>query len=502
MEDEEATTLDINPRLREGFRSGRTRSSAWRSQQLHAIARMIDECDAQIYSAVAQDTGKSPFEVEIFEIFPVKSACQLAIKNLKNWTAAVNVPPLLATLPASASMKPEPFGVVLIISAWNFPFLLSLDPMVGAIAAGNAVVLKPSEMAPATSALIARLLPLYLDKSAIRVVEGGIPETTALLQQKWDKIFYTGSPRVGRIVMAEAAKNLTPVTLELGGKSPVIVDSSSDLKVKFSSLFRFCLGGFWLTFLFQVATRRIAVGKWGNNNGQACVSPDYVLVDSSCSTKFIEAMKDTLKSFYGENPRESMDISRVVNINHFNRLVGLLDDPNIASKIAHGGEKDETKLYIAPTLLEDVPLDSKVMSEEIFGPILPIISVRSIDEAIDIVNSRPKPLALYLFTKKDKVKEKVIAETSAGGMVVNDCCLHFLTTTLPFGGVGESGMGSYHGKFSFDAFSHHKAILTRPFWMDIMARYPPYSAHKKTFIRCLLEADFVGVILCLLGLKG
>nr|XP_016481806.1 PREDICTED: aldehyde dehydrogenase family 3 member H1-like [Nicotiana tabacum] len=317
-----------------------------------------------------------------------------------------------------------------------------------------------------------------MDVTAIRVVEGAVPETTALLEQKWDKIFYTGNGKVGRIVMAAAAKHLTPVVLELGGKSPVIVDSNINLKV---------------------AVRRIIAGKWGCNNGQACISPDYIITTKENAPKLLDAMKLELEKFYGKDPLKSGDLSRIVNANHFHRLSKLLDDNKVVDKVVHGGQRDENNLKIAPTILLDVPEDSLIMKEEIFGPLLLILTVNKVEESIQFINAREKPLAAYLFTGDKKLEEEFVRNISAGGLLINDTTLHIATSTLPFGGVGESGMGSYHGRFSFEAFSHKKAVLRRSFGGDVPARYPPYTPEKVRFLKALLNGDILGLIRALLG---
>ncbi|KAF8056398.1 hypothetical protein N665_1273s0001, partial [Sinapis alba] len=357
---------------------------------------------------------------------------------------------------------------------------LSIDPVIGAISAGNAVVLKPSELAPASSSLLAKLLEQYLDSSAVRVVEGAVTETTLLLEQKWDKIFYTGSSRIGRIIMMAAAKHLTPVVLELGGKSPVVIDSDTNLKI---------------------TVKRIIAGKWGCNNGQACISPDYILTTKEYAPKVIDAMKLELEAFYGKNPMESKDMSRIVNSNHFDRLSKILEEKEVSDKIVYGGQKNRDNLKIAPTILLDVPLDSLIMSEEIFGPLLPVLTLNNLEECFDVIRSRPKPLAAYLFTQNKKLKERFAMTVSAGGIVVNDIAVHLSLPTLPFGGVGESGMGSYHGKFSFDAFSHKKAVLYKSFIGDAAIRYPPYSRGKLRLLKALVNSNLVEVFKVLLGLS-
>ncbi|GMI82933.1 aldehyde dehydrogenase 4, aldehyde dehydrogenase 3H1 [Hibiscus trionum] len=465
--------------LRASFVAGKTKSYEWKVSQLKAMLKMMEENEAQIIFALRDDLSKPELESSIYEIGMLKNSCRLALKEMKHWMKPEKAKTSLTTFPSTAEIVSEPLGVVLVISAWNYPFLLSLDPVVGAIAAGNAIVLKPSELAPATSSLLAKLIADYLDGSCIKVVEGAVPETTALLEQKWDKIFYTGNGRVARIVMAAAAKHLTPVVLELGGKSPVIVDSDIDLKV---------------------ATRRIIAGKWGCNNGQACISPDYIITTKDYAVKLVDSFKCELEKFYGKNPLESKDLSRIVNSNHFDRLLKLLDEDKISSKIVHGGERDETNLKIAPTILLDVPKNSLIMKEEIFGPLLPIIMVDKLEGSFDVIKSLGgKPLAAYLFTNKTKLKAKFVAEVSAGGLVVNDTTVHLAEHNLPFGGVGDSGMGSYHGKFSFDAFSHKKAVLYRSFGGDSSLRYPPYTRGKLRLLQALLSGSVLRIIRALLG---
>ncbi|KAL6658488.1 hypothetical protein ACP70R_004074 [Stipagrostis hirtigluma subsp. patula] len=469
---------EVARELRASFKAGRTRPAEWRAAQLRALVRMIEEKEADISAALHADLAKPTMESYLHEISLAKAACKFALKGMNSWVKPEKVPAAITTFPSSAQIVSEPLGVVLIISAWNYPFLLSIDPVIGAIAAGNAVVLKPSEIAPATSSLFAKLLPEYVDNSCIKVVEGGVPETTDLLEQKWDKIFYTGNGTVGRIVMAAAAKHLTPVALELGGKCPVIVDSDVDL---------------------HVAVKRIAVGKWGCNNGQACIAPDYIITTKSFAPQLVDSLKRVLERFYGQDPLQSEDLSRIVNSKHFQRLTNLIEDKKVADKIVYGGQADEKQLKIAPTVLLDVPLDSELMTEEIFGPILPILTVEKIEESIDFVNSKTKPLAAYLFTKNKKLQDNFVSNVPAGGMLVNDVALHLANPHLPFGGVGDSGMGSYHGKFSFDCFSHKKAVLIRGFGGEATARYPPYTQEKQKILRGLINGSFIALILALLG---
>ncbi|KAK5835033.1 hypothetical protein PVK06_010716 [Gossypium arboreum] len=464
--------------LRKTFNSGKTKSYEWRISQLESISKMIDEKEKEIVEALQKDLSKPELEAFLSEILMARSSCKLALKELKQWMMPQKVETSLATYPSSAEIVAEPLGVVLVISTWNFPFSLSLDPVIGAIAAGNAVVLKPSEIAPATSSLLSRLVGEYMDKSAIIVVEGAVAETSALLEQKWDKIFFTGGARVGRIVMAAAAKNLTPVTLELGGKCPAVVDSNVNL---------------------QVTARRIVAGKWVCNNGQACIGVDYIITTKELAPKLIATLVNVVEEIFGKDLMESKERSRIINSFHFKRLVNLLEEDKVSNKIVFGGQRDESQLQIAPTILLDVPEDSMIMQEEIFGPLLPIITVERLEDSFAMINRKPKPLAAYLFSDDEQIKRKFVQNIYAGGMAINDTILQVTVPTLPFGGVGESGMGSYHGKFSFDAFSHKKAVLYRSFAGDSPTRYPPYTPGKKKQIKALLSGKLLNIMLALLG---
>ncbi|KAB1210490.1 Aldehyde dehydrogenase family 3 member I1, chloroplastic [Morella rubra] len=397
--------------LRKTFNSGKTSNYEWRMSQLKSIERMIEEKERDITEALHKDLSKPGFEAFVAEISQVKSSCKLALKELSRWMTPEKVKTSLTTYPSSAEIVSEPLGVVLVISTWNFPFLLSLDPVIGAISAGNAVVLKPSEIAPATSSLLSRLVEEYLDNSAIRIVEGAVNETTALLEQKWDKILYTGSARVGRIVMAAAAKHLTPVILELGGKCPAVVDSNINL---------------------QVAVRRIIAGKWACNNGQACIGVDYIITTKDFASKLIDSLRYELEQFFGQDPMKSQDISRIVSSSHFARLVQLLDEDNVSDKVVFGGQRDENQLKIAPTILLDIPEDSRLMQEEIFGPLMPIQTVEKLEDSFEIINSKPKPLASYLFTNEEQLKKDFVQKISSGGMLINDTILHVITLFINY----------------------------------------------------------------------
>ncbi|XP_057456192.1 aldehyde dehydrogenase family 3 member F1-like isoform X2 [Lotus japonicus] len=407
----------------------------------------------------------------------------LALKCVKVWMSGKKAKLPQIALLTSAEIVPEPLGLVLIISSWNFPFGLSLEPLIGAVAAGNVAVLKPSELSPACSALLASTLVTYLDSKAIKVIQGGPEESQQLLQQRWDKIFFTGSARVASIVMSAAAKHLTPVTLELGGKSPAVVDSLSS------------------SWDLEVAVKRIVVGKFGTCGGQACIAVDYVLVENRYCSTLVDLVKVWIKKMFGENPKHSNTIARIVNKQHFFRLKNLLADQKVKESVVYGGFMDEENLFIEPTILVDPPLDAAIMSEEIFGPLLPIITVEKIEESIKFIKSMPKPLALYVFTKNQSLQKRMITETSSGSVTFNDAILLYAADSLPFGGVGESGFGKYHGKFSFDAFSHQKAILRRSYLSDFWYRYPPWTLNKFQLLEVSYNYDYVGLLLVLLGIK-
>ncbi|KAI4386791.1 hypothetical protein MLD38_004693 [Melastoma candidum] len=466
--------------LRQSFRTGRTRSVAWRKSQLGSIVRLVSENEEKIFSALYQDLGKHPVECYRDELGVVLKSAAYALRNLDKWVAPKkgNLP--LLFFPARGQVIPEPLGVVLVISSWNFPISLALDPVIGAISAGNAVVLKPSELAPACSAFLAEHVPLYLDTKAVKVVEGGVDMGERLLRQRWDKIFFTGGPKGGQIVMSAAARYLTPVTLELGGKCPTILDTLSD------------------AYDVKIMVKRIAGGKWGPCCGQACIGVDYILVERKFSATLIELLRRTIKKFYGENPQSSKSICRIVNRDHFERLKSMLKDPAVADSIKFGGSMDEEILFIEPTILLDPPLDSELMMSEIFGPLLPIITVDNIQESIEFINSRPKPLAIYAFTKNEAFKQRIIKETSSGSITFNDVMVQFVCDELPFGGVGQSGFGRYHGKYSFDTFSHEKAVMRRGFFPELEPRYPPWNDFKLRFIRLAYRFNYLGLLLLML----
>ncbi|KAL9464574.1 hypothetical protein AB3S75_002226 [Citrus x aurantiifolia] len=469
--------------LTQTFRSGITKSVAWRKNQLRALIELLQDNEDKIFKALHQDLGKHPVETYRDEIGLIKKSAKYALSCLDKWMAPKKRRLPLLFFPASGEVVSEPFGVVLICSAWNFPINLALEPLIGAIAAGNTVMLKPSELAVECASFLAETIPLYLDCKAIKVTNGGVDVCEQLLQQKWNKIFFTGSPRVGSIVMSAAAKHLTPVTLELGGKCPAILDTlSSPLDIK-------------------VTVKRIIGGKFASCNGQVCIGVDYILVEKKFSAALIESLKTTIKKFYGENPKDSKSISRIINEYHFERLRKLLEDPLVADAIVHGGLLDKENLFIEPTILLDPPLDAEIMTEEIFGPILPIITLNNIQESIEFINSRPKPLVIYAFTKDEAFKKQIVSGTSSGSLIFNDTLVQQLCDVLPFGGVGQSGIGRYHGHYSFETFSHEKAIMRRSFFLELEPRYPPWNDFKMKFLRLAYDFDYFNLLLLLLGLK-
>jgi aldehyde dehydrogenase (NAD+) len=426
----------------------------------------FDEREAEIKQALFQDLGKPSMEAFIAEIAITKKEIAYACKNLNSWMQPVSVSTLFVAKPGSSHIQSEPLGVVLIISPWNYPVQLALGPLVGAIAAGNCAVIKPSEFAPATSKLLATLLPQYIDKACVQIVEGAIEESTALLDERFDHIFFTGSHAVGKIVMAAAAKHVTPVTLELGGKSPCIVDRDSNI---------------------QAAAERILWGKF-SNAGQTCIAPDYLLVHEEIEEKLLHQMKKQLRTFYSDEPKKSKDYGRIVNKAHYQRLMNLI---NQSGSVFVGGEGDEDERYIAPTILHNVSADAPIMNEnmEIFGPILPVLKIKSMEDAVHFINQRPKPLTLYLFSDDKKVQTYVEENTSSGSLVINHTLLQVGIPALPFGGVGSSGMGSYHGKQSFDTLSHRKSVFIKPnagLIDPTKMLYPPYNETQKSILTKIL----------------
>ncbi|XP_053922653.1 aldehyde dehydrogenase family 3 member B1 isoform X1 [Cuculus canorus] len=514
--------------LRAAWLSGKTRPMEYRVAQLEALGRFLDEKKQDILEATALDLGKPPFEAEFSEVLLCKNELHETLNNLAHWMKDEHVERNLVTRLDSAFIRKDPYGVVLIIAPWNYPVILLLGPLIGAIAAGNCVIVKPSEMTKNTEKLMAEALPSYLDKvrsspcpclmadtikpcpvpsqhtpaphhsrsclhaqqprmlwvgmgtgcpgqmltlgtlplplqDCFAVVTAGVPETTKLLENKFDYIFFTGSPSVGRIVMTAAAKHLTPVTLELGGKNPCYVSDNCDV---------------------HNVARRVAWGRFFNA-GQTCVAPDYVLCSLEMQEKLLPALREAITEFYGPNPQESPDFGRMVGDRHFQRVQALLRSGNVAI----GGQTDADTRYVAPTVLVDVQPSDPVMQEEIFGPILPFVTVANVEEAIDFINNRERPLVTYAFSSNDKVVNQVLERTSSGGFCGNDTLMHVMLTSLPFGGIGNSGLGMYHGKFTFDTFTHHRGCLHRGMGREALnaPRYPPYSQQKLGMVRAVSE---------------
>ena len=446
-------------RQRAYFRSGATLPLRARKKALNALLKEVTLREGALLAALRKDLGKAAFEGYMTEVGLVKDELRFHLRHLEQWAKDKSVHTPLAQFPSRSWTHAEPYGVTLIMSPWNYPVLLSLAPLIGALSAGNCAVLKPSAYTPASSHALAELVAASLPPELVTVVEGGREENTALLEEHFDYIFFTGSPEVGRFVMEKAARHLTPVTLELGGKSPCIVTPSADLKM---------------------AARRIIFGKL-INAGQTCVAPDYILVHESVKERLVTLLKQEITRFLGEEPLDNPDFPHIVNQKHFDRLTNLLKNCNI---LFGGASRDG---HITPTLVDGADGASPVMQEEIFGPILPILSYRDLDEVIDFVQDRPKPLALYLFTRSKQTEKTILSRLSFGGGCVNDTIVHLATPHLPFGGVGQSGMGSYHGKASFDTFSHTKSILKKANWLDLPIRYHPYTSSKQKIVRLLLK---------------
>jgi acyl-CoA reductase-like NAD-dependent aldehyde dehydrogenase len=413
---------------------------------------MFEENRAEMFAVLRQDLHRNDVDSDIMDIGFCVNEADYALKHLSDWVEPSRADTLLIFEPGHVRIRHDPLGVTLIIAPWNEPFELLFAPLAPAIAAGNTAVLKPSDTVPNVSSLIARLVGEYMDPKAFAVVEGGVAETTELLDEKWDLIFFTGSPQVGQIVHQAAAKNLTPCVLELGGKNPTIVHSSANIRT---------------------AARRIAFGRFVNG-GQLCTAPDHVLVWPEVHDELVKELELATKAYYGSDPQKSPDYGRVINRNAFDRLQKLLE----SGKPVIGGQTDSDDLYIAPTVLVDVAWDSPIMQEEIFGPILPILEVDSVEAVIAWVNSIPSPLGLYVFTEDDDVAEQILSATSSGDAVINDCAVHPMVPELPFGGVGTSGMGKYHGHWGFEAFTNARGILYHGPLIDPAVKYPPYAKHK------------------------
>ncbi|WP_374702846.1 aldehyde dehydrogenase [Bacillus sp. UMB0893] len=450
----------IISKQKEYFYKGNTRNVQGRYDQLEKLYLTIKKNERAIMDALKTDLNKSEFEAYSTEIGILLEEIQFSKKNLKKWAAPKKVKTALTHIGTTGKIVPEPFGTALIIAPWNYPFQLALSPLAGAIAAGNTAVLKPSEFAPNVSNLLKDLVEEIYPPELVTVIEGGIETNQMLLAQKFDTIFFTGSVPVGKIVMKAASEHLTPVTLELGGKSPCIVHKDANL---------------------ELSAKRIAFGKF-TNAGQTCIAPDYLLIDKEIKAEFLIMLKREINEMFGTNPLQNENFSRMISKKHFDRLIQFLSD----GKVIIGGAADPETLKIAPTILDGVNADANVMQEEIFGPILPVMDYSNLDEVISFIQDRPKPLALYLFTSSKQTEQQVIQHVSFGGGCINDTLMHIATPHLPFGGVGESGMGNYHGKYSFDAFSHYKSVLHQTTKFDFSFRYP-HAKNGLKWIRRLLK---------------
>lgn len=445
---------------RQFYKTQHTKDLSFRKEALKKLYNEISKREIEIQDALYKDFGKSPFESYISEIGIVKAELKLILKNINKWSKPKSVFPSLLNFPSWEKIYKDPYGTILIIGPWNYPFQLAITPLIGAIAAGNTAVIKPSELTPNTSQLVADIIETCFDKSYVTVIQGGVEVAQELLTQNWDYIFFTGSVSVGKIVAKAAAEHLTPTTLELGGKSPCIIDSTANIKL---------------------SARRIVWGKF-LNGGQTCIAPDYILIHTSIKDAFIEAMRDEIQKAYGDNPQDSADFPRIINHKNFNRLLKMLAN----EKVLIGGQTDENHLYIAPTLIECYSTENEAMKEEIFGPILPVISYQTSDDIDRIVSAYQKPLSFYVFTLKYDFAEKLIKKYTFGGGVINDSLVHFANHRLPFGGVGHSGQGAYHGKYSFDTFSHSKSVVNRFTWLDVPLRYAPYKG-KLNLLKLFLK---------------
>ncbi|HFU6606200.1 aldehyde dehydrogenase [Bacillus cereus group sp. TH43LC] len=458
--------IDINNILeehKEFFHTGATKTLQFRLEQLRKLKDGIQRYEKRIIKALHQDLGKSEFEAYVTEVGFLLDSINNTMKNLKKWMKPEKVKTPFTLWPAKSFIMKEPYGTVLIIGPYNYPFQLLIEPLIGVIATGNCAVLKPSENTPHITSVVNELISELFDKSYVRVIEGEKETTSTLIHAPFDYIFFTGSVQVGKIVMEAAAKNLVPVTLELGGKSPVIVDKTANI---------------------DLAAKRIVWGKL-LNTGQTCIAPDYMMVHSDVKEELISKMKETIVNYYGENSMQSKDYGRIVNERQFDRLASIIEQDK--ENVIFGGTSVKENLYIEPTLLEAKSWSDAAMQDEIFGPILPILEYNQLEEAIQTINKRPKPLALYLFTEDKQCEEEVLSRLSFGGGCINDTIFHSANSHLPFGGVGNAGIGAYHGKYSVDLFSHHKSIVKKSTKMDVSFVMPPYSEKKMDFIRKFLK---------------
>ncbi|GEQ86047.1 aldehyde dehydrogenase [Patiriisocius marinistellae] len=441
------------------FNTHQTKDLAFRVAQLDKLSQLLKTNQEALDEAIYADFKKSKFENSVTEMALLFNDIEEAKKKIWKWARKQKVKTNLTNFPAKSYIISEPLGVCLVIGAWNYPYQLSLAPVIAAIAAGNTIILKPSELPSRTSAIMAKLINNNFDSSFLKVIEGGVDETTELLKQKFDKIFFTGSTKVGKIIYKAAAENLTPVTLEMGGKSPTFVTEDANLKMTVKRLV-------WAKFL---------------NAGQTCIAPDYIMVDKKIENKFIEILKAEISE--ADYSFENGNYLQIINEDNFERLASMINQDNVC----FGGSLKKSERYIQPTVLKDVTFEDDVMQEEIFGPILPVIPYNTIDEAITKVNSLTRPLSCYVFTSSSKIKKKIFKEISFGGGAVNEAVMHITNPHLPFGGVGHSGMGNYHGKAGFDTFTHYKSILDKPTWLELPLKYGPYSEMKLKFLRWVMK---------------
>ena len=439
-------------KLKEPVHNGLTRSELWRRTQLKQIKRIIEENEITILKALNEDLGKPETEA-FFELIALHQELNHAEKNLKNWMKPQKVQVPISLQPSHAFIRPQPLGCVLIIGPWNYPFSLVFQPLINALSAGNTAVLKPSEHAPSTSQLIKKLIEKYFSSKVVRVFEGDSAIAKSLLKEPFDHIFFTGGSQIGKEIMKAASNNLTPVTLELGGKSPAIILRDTDIKV---------------------TARRLTWGK-ALNSGQTCIAPDHLLIQKDIYNSLLQEIKSSIKTFYGDNPSKSNNIAKIVNEHHFNRLRMLIEDARENQEIVIGGEVNKEQRKISPTFVRIKDISSPLMDEEIFGPIMPIILIDSLEHGLKILRKNPHPLAIYLFGGTKSEQRELIETSISGGVCINDVVMQAGISALPFGGVGTSGMGKYHGLEGFNTFSHRKSILKRSFWPDIKFRYPPYK---------------------------
>lgn len=445
---------------KEYFLSDTTLDLNFRIKSLKVLKQEILNNEKKIQDALFKDLHKSAEEAYITEIGILISEINLFIRKLRKWARVKKVRSSLSCFPSKARIISEPYGVCLIISPWNYPLQLAFSPLIGAIASGNTAIIKPAEYSPNTSLIIKKITDKIFNSNYIKTIIGGRDENQRLLDLAFDYIFFTGSPSLGKIVMEKAAKNLVPITLELGGKSPCLIDQTADIKL---------------------SAKRIVFGKF-LNSGQTCIAPDHIFIHKDIKEEFIEEVIGVINSFYTENQESSKDYGRVINDVHFDRLSALLDDGDII----YGGKTNKDEKFISPTLIENIKKDSDLLHSEIFGPILPIISFENIDKLLESIRRKPKPLALYIFSNSKQIQNRIISKISSGGVCVNDTIMHIVPQGLPFGGVGNSGMGAYHGKKSFETFSHQRSVLIRKNWLDITLRYPPFNKTKQSLIKKLI----------------